>query len=71
MNRACSYCGESVDPLSRFVWRRVVGWERKATSQSRKSGSDITLREPRDEYACDGCVSRLKRDVAPAQGSLI
>jgi len=68
---ACFYCGEPVDPFSRFTWRRVVGWERKATAVSRKSGSDIALREPRDEYACDVCISRLKLNVAPGQVSLL
>jgi hypothetical protein len=71
MRAYCLHCGDLVDPLSRFTWRRVLGWERKAAASTRKSGSDIALREPRDEYACDRCISRLKRGVAPAQGSLM
>lgn len=71
LNRTCFYCGESVDPNSRFTWHRVVGWERKAVAASRRSGSDIALRESRDEYACDSCVSRAKRGVAPRQDAML
>lgn len=71
MSVSCAYCGDPVDPNSSFTWRRVIGWERKAVAASRRSGSDIVLREPRDEYACDICVSRLKRGVAPRQGALL
>lgn len=67
----CHYCGEPVDPLSRLTWRRVTGWERKAAASSRKSGSDIALRESRDEYACDRCVARIRRGVAPTQSALM
>lgn len=67
----CSYCGTAIDPLARATYRRVVGWERKAISASRKSGSDITLREPRDEYACPSCISRLQSSLNPGQVSLI
>lgn len=69
--RSCFYCGEPVDSKSRFTWRRVIGWERKATAESRRSGSDIALREAVDEYACDRCVSRIKQKISPAQGSLM
>lgn len=71
MTRQCAYCGEPVDPSSRFTWRRVVGWERKAVAMSRKSGSDIALREPRDEYAHDHCIGRAKANLAPGQEALL
>jgi hypothetical protein len=71
MERNCVYCGDPVDPTSRFTWRRVVGWERKAQGASRKSGSDIALREPRDEYACNACIVSHRSGVSPGQESLI
>jgi hypothetical protein len=46
---ACTYCGDPIDPQT--VYRRVVGWERKSKAASRKAGSDIVLRESRDEFA--------------------
>lgn len=67
----CFYCDEPVDPLSRTLWHRVVGWERKALAESRKSGSDIALREPRDEYAHDRCVRLAQQGLNPAQESLL
>ena len=67
----CALCGDRVDPHSPFTYRRVVGWERKATSASRKSGSDIALREPRDEFAHGHCVSLAKQNLSPGQASLI
>lgn len=69
----CHYCGNDVDPLSRTTYRRVVGWERKAGVRASGShgGSDITLRELLDEYACPGCIQLLRSGVAPAQESLL
>ena len=72
MERRCVYCGKQVDPLSREVWQLIVAWERKASKYtSRKGGSDVALRTQKDKFACDVCVSRKKRGVAPKQGSLI
>lgn len=70
-SRPCFYCSEPVDPFSMFTWRRVTGWERKARAATRKSGSDITLREPRDEYAHDHCIGRAKAKLASGQGALL
>lgn len=71
MNVQCALCGELVDPLDRHTWRRVVGWERKAIGQSRKSGSDIALREPRDEYAHAHCIRLYRLHVHVGQGTLV
>lgn len=67
----CTYCGRAVDPLARSTWRRVVGWERKATAASRRGGSDIALRESRDEYACTVCVTRLQGGVGTGQEAML
>lgn len=71
MTAVCSFCDEPVDPLSRFTWRAVHGWERKALDPTRRSGSDIALREPREEWAHDQCVRRAQSGVAPLQESLL
>lgn len=63
----CAYCAQPVNPADPSLWRQVVGWERKATAASRKAGSDIALREPRDSYAHDACIQRAKRGLAPTQ----
>ena len=68
---ACTYCGKTVDPLAQETWRRVVGWERKAIAETRKGGSDIALREARDEYACPLCIRRLQDGLNVAQESLL
>jgi hypothetical protein len=67
----CFYCGKSVDPTARETYRRVVGWERKAVAATRKSGSDIALREPRDDFAHAGCVALQREGIAIGQGSLL
>lgn len=71
LNVPCFYCQTPVNALAPSTYRRVVGWERKALAASRKSGSDIALREPRDEYACDTCVGRLRAGVSVAQEPLL
>jgi len=71
MKIACHFCGDPVDPTSRMTWHRVEGWERKAIDPKRRSGSDIALREPRDELAHDLCIRRAQSGVAPTQTTLV
>lgn len=65
--RHCAECGNPVDPTSRYVWRRVVGWARRGKA----GGSDVALREHRDEYLCEGCMVLLKGKLNTGQGSLL
>lgn len=69
MNASCHYCGAEMNV--RFMWKRIQGWEAKAQAGSRKSGSDIVLREPTGELACETCIGRLRRGVSPEQGKLV
>lgn len=69
--KSCFYCAESVDPHETTTYRRIVGWERKALGASRKSGSDIKLREPREEFAHSRCVDRAARGINARQESLL
>jgi hypothetical protein len=70
-NVPCFYCGDPVDVQARTTYRRVTGWERKALAATRKSGSDITLRETLDEYACPVCISLRRDGIQPGQESLL
>jgi hypothetical protein len=64
----CQFCGEPVDPRSRFTWHRVIGWERPG----RAGGSDVTLRERLgDELAHDHCVRLAKAKLSPYQETLL
>ncbi len=67
----CFHCNQPVNTDDPSAFRRVIGWERKAVSQSRKGGSDIVLREQTDDYSCFACVERLKMGVNVAQSSLL
>ena len=73
MDIRCHYCGDPIDPFDRFTWRRVVGWERIAgvRASGKHGGSDITLRQPRDEYAHPHCVERIKSGLSVRQESLL
>lgn len=65
-------CGREVDLNTRKAWRRVVGWEHKSNNTgSRRGGSDISMREPTGEYACDPCMLRLKAGINPQQETLL
>lgn len=66
----CFYCGKPITATGR-LWRRVVGWESKGVGELRRGGSDIVLREYRDEFACERCVFRLQHGLAPEQESLL
>ena len=66
------YCGHSVEPAHHGTFTRVLGWERKGYSETRRGGSDIVLREPvPDIFACQFCVDKLKAGVSVAQESLL
>jgi hypothetical protein len=65
----CFYCAKPVDPDS--AHRAVRGWEVKGVSSTRRSGSDIVLREPLEEFACRGCILRRKHGLSTGQGRLV
>jgi hypothetical protein len=67
----CHFCNEPIEPNARDTWTLIVGWERKATGQSRRAGSDIVLRERRDVFACGDCIRRQKMGLSVEQGSLL
>lgn len=69
MKVVCTYCRDDFDDA--VAYRRVIGWERKAAADtSRRGGSDITLREHRDEFACPECITRLRSGLNVAQEAL-
>jgi len=68
--KRCAFCGRQIDPASQ-TWRRVVGWEKKATAETRRGGSDIVFRQPLDEYAHDRCIQLERAGVSVAQESLL
>ena len=63
-------CGARINPNDRHVWRAMHGWERKGVGETRRGGSDIALRTPISQFACDRCIERLKHGLAPAQETL-
>ena len=72
MKVACALgCGELVDTNNKSTYRRVTGWERKAWAETRKSGSDIVLREPLDEYAHPACIARVRAGLNVRQEALL
>lgn len=68
MSPSCTFCGCGVID-SAVVFTRVTGWQTKGTTASRKSGSDIVLREATGEVACAACIARLKAKVPAGQES--
>lgn len=52
----CVYCGEPV--LSTQDYQRVEGWVRR---RGQGGANQITLRVPRPEWACRGCIDQAKR----------
>jgi hypothetical protein len=73
VNVNCAFCGKPVDPTNPHVWQRVVGWQRIAgvRASGKHGGSDIRLRETRQEWAHPGCVTLTKDGIAVGQGALL
>lgn len=68
----CYYeCGRPLNPNAPDACRRVAGWERKASGDSRKSGSDILHREPLDEWAHLSCVELERAGISVHQQALV
>ena len=67
----CFYCGRTIAPAER-PYQRVIGWERMAgvRASGKHGGSDITLREQLDEFACTGCISLLREGIPAGQQRL-
>ena len=67
----CHYCSRPIEPGER-PYQRVVGWERIAgvRASGKHGGSDITLREQRDEWACNACISLLREGIPVGQQRL-
>jgi hypothetical protein len=62
MNTVCPFCSERVDPTDQYSWQRMVGWQRIAGTRpsGKQGGSDIALRETRQEWAHAHCVRLAK-----------
>lgn len=68
----CHVCKREIDPDGPNVYRRVTGWEKKATGwTTRKGGSDIVLRQRGDEIACGFCIDNLRNGRPAQQGALL
>jgi len=69
----CLYCKAPLDPDGPNVLRKVHAWEHKSQAASRRSGSDLVLREvyKPEVWACSGCVRKLRRGVALEQTSFL
>lgn len=68
----CPFCGEPVNPMSSYTWQRVVGWQRMAgvRASGKHGGSDIRMRETREEFAHPACVT-LARDGLLGQEAML
>lgn len=69
----CPFCGRPVDPTSPNTWQRVVGWQRIAgvRASGKHGGSDIRLRDTRQEWAHPHCVSLAKDGISVGQEALL
>jgi hypothetical protein len=58
----CPFCGEDVNPANTRNWQRIVGWQRIAgvRASGKHGGSDIVLREVRQEWAHPGCITKAR-----------
>lgn len=68
----CPFCQKEVDPRSPYTWQRVEGWQRMAgiRPSGKHGGSDIALRETRQEWAHPACVT-LARDGLLGQEAML
>ena len=56
----CIYCKKHTIN-THTDYQRIVGWQRKVHTSSRRGGSDIVLRETREQWACRWCIEKLRR----------
>lgn len=64
----CAFgCGRMVDATDPWTWHRVVGLERRGQG----GGSDVILRQRKEEYFCLSCVEKAKAGVTVGQERLV
>lgn len=73
MTVKCCYCHVELDTRLHTTYRRILGWERKSRTGSRRGGSDVVLREPETPtaFACEGCIGSMRDGCSPRQGALL
>lgn len=63
----CRWCGDPIDPAK--AWKRESGYVKPRAMGGTNA---LAIREEHpDDLACDRCVSRMKRGVAPTQEALV
>ena len=73
MSWQCVFCDGPVDPTDPYVWHGVHAFERslRFRSSGKQGGSDITLREPLEEFAHPECILAAKNGVNARQETLV
>jgi len=54
----CHFCDGPIDPTDEYVWQghHVFARSLKYRASGKRGGSDVTLREPLEEFAHPACV---------------
>jgi hypothetical protein len=64
----CHFCGEPLNPDSKYTWKRTIGWARPGKA----GGSDIVLRQQcGEEFAHNHCIEKEKSGLAVGQVSFM
>lgn len=64
----CVKCGRGLNENVETVWSKVVGWEKK---RDQGGTNHVALRQPLNEYCCNGCMTLMQQGMSPGQGRLI
>lgn len=68
MKHACIHCGKEADPTKVGTFREVTGWEEVRRGGG---GHGLTSRKETGRVACGSCMDRIRRNLAPLQGSIL
>lgn len=63
----CCECHRMVDERIETVWNAVHGWEKKRDAGGTNA---ISLRRPQNTFMCDGCMTKARAGLDPAQQDL-
>lgn len=64
----CKHCGRPLNEKTETVWNLVEGWEKK---RDQGGTNYLALRQPKDEFSCNACMSLLIMGLSSGQESLL
>lgn len=67
----CVYCADRLDSEARGTYQRALGWlPKKRATRNAIGTNSLVMPKLQWEFACEVCISKLKKGIPTGQQSL-